>query len=75
MNVHIVVKPAYGDVYTTLPQVKDAWKKGRDFRCMGLQSGYVNIVDVQRSEGGSLDSVEVRYGKNLEKVTAFYSPF
>ena len=41
MNVHIVVKPAYGDVYTTLPQVKDAWKKGRDFRCMGLQSGYV----------------------------------
>ena len=73
--MHIVVKPAYGEVYTTLPQVRDAWEKGRDFRCMGLQSGYVNIVDVQRSEGGSLDSVEVRYGKNLEKVTAFYSPF
>ena len=74
--MHVVVKAACYPVGrmqpTTKAQVLEQWESGLDFQMLGLRNGYINIEDVREERGGALDGVQVRYGKNLEKVTAFY---
>ena len=75
-TMHVVVKAAIYPEGRIAPMTKaevtNQWESGLDFQMLGLRNGYINIEDVRAERGGALDGVQVRYGKNLEKVTAFY---
>lgn len=70
MGEWITCVPAYGRVYTTKKEVEAAWNSGCDFRGTGFDQYYLNNQDIEGSIGGRVMGVTIRYGKNLEKVTA-----
>ena len=62
----LVVVPAYGVKLTNKKAINEHFEADRDFVTVGLNGGkYVNKSDALRM-GLTL---EVRYGKNLEKLT------
>lgn len=70
MGEWITCVPAYGRVYTTKKEVEAAWNKGVDFRGTGIDQYYLSKREMEGSIGGRIEGVTIRYGKNLEKVTA-----
>ena len=67
MSKWIAVEPAYGVKLNSVKAVKEHFDSGKDFRILdAFTSGsYINKRDV---EGLGNVKLEVRYGKNGEKV-------
>ena len=73
MPTYLNVQPAYGVVLNSKNAVNEHYEAKKDFQILTVGSGYrryINKTDIERArERGEELTLEVRYGKNGEKVT------
>ena len=65
----MTIGPAYGRNYTSGKAAKADWEAGKDFVILDIFHGCGRYVSKSDCKAGEF--IELRYGKNLDKVTGF----
>lgn len=68
MSDYIVCKPAYGRNPKSKKQIKEIYDNYQDFEILDVFHGSGKKINRQEVEDLGVE-LEVRYGKNLEKLT------